>query len=336
MIAVIARATRWEWFKLRRRAMPWILLVILLLFSQLGVWASFVGYRALEGGGELLISAPVQAGQTGQTGRPTSVRCVDVLAEPPNVPGATPAIITGLRAQCDQLATARAQQLPATYERFTLPGSIKQALGTASSIGGILIAVLAASTVGVEYSWGTMRTALVRGTGRWQYLAGKIAVLLLAALGALLVVVIVTSLSSAVASNLAAAPAGFVAPAWGGAFEAIGRAWFGFVPMIALVVMLTVLTSSTATGMAIGIGYLIAEPLILVLLRQLSDRFTGISDYLLAANISGWNGGASLGAAGATVGSMHHLVVLLIYTAVFVGLATWLIESRDVTKATGT
>ncbi|MEI6137290.1 MAG: ABC transporter permease subunit, partial [Chloroflexota bacterium] len=231
MIAMIARATRWEWFKLRRRWMPWILLVILLLFSQLGVWSSFVGYRQLESGGEIISSA------TGQAGRPTTVRCADVLAEPPNMPGAEPAVGAGLRAQCSQLAVQRAQQLPMIYGRFTLPGSITQALGTASAIGGILIAVLAASTVGVEYSWGTMRTALVRGTGRWQYLAGKLAVLLLAALGALVVIAVVTAVSSTIASALTPAPAGFVVPAWSAAFEAVGRAWFGFVPMIALVVM---------------------------------------------------------------------------------------------------
>jgi ABC-type transport system involved in multi-copper enzyme maturation permease subunit len=107
--------------------------------------------------------------------------------------------------------------------------------------------------------------------------------------------------------------------------------------MIALVVLLTVLTTSTATGMAIGIGYNIAEPIIVALVKQLSNRIGGISDYLLASNINGWNGARGLGNTNtATVGSMHHFAVLLVYIAVFVATAVWLIQSRDVTKATGT
>jgi ABC-2 type transport system permease protein len=46
MIAILTVA-RWEWFKLRRRWLPWILLAILVLFSQLGPWGGFFAYRNL-------------------------------------------------------------------------------------------------------------------------------------------------------------------------------------------------------------------------------------------------------------------------------------------------
>ena len=331
MIGRIAGLTRGEWFKLRRRWMPWILLVILLLFSQLGIWGAYFNYGQVSRGGEVLISTP------GQAGPPQRISCAEILAQPPTLPaGVDAAVVAGLRAQCGQLSAERVTLQSRIYANFTLPGSIQQALGVASSMGTILIAVLAASTVGVEYGWGTMRTTLVRGTGRWQYLAGKLSMLMLVAFGALVVVVGVSAVSSVVAAGLVAPPPGFVAPAVGTAFEALGRAWFGMVPMIALVAMLTVLTASTATGMAIGIGYSIAEPLIMVLLGQLSDRFKGVSDYLLAANISAWNGGEGFGATASSLTSMHHFVVLLAYTVAFVGITAWLIESRDIAKATGT
>ncbi len=333
---IVARSTAWEWFKLRRRWMPWILLIVVVLFSQLGVWPAYFGYNELGRGGQVTMVSSGQFGGPGEQ-RPISVECADVMAEPPRVADLDPALVPGLRVQCAEVTKRAAEQLPIAYANFTLPGSIGQAMTTASALGSILIAVLAASTVGVEYSWGTLRTVLVRGTGRWQYLAGKIAVLLLAALAALIVVVGVTAVSSLVAQSLVEAPAGYVAPGWGDALGAIGRAWFGFVPMIALVVLLTVLTSSTAMGMAIGIGYTIAEPLIMLLVGQLSDRVTVVTDYLLAANINGWTGGgaAAFGAAGG-LSSLHHFIVLSLYTVVFVALAAWLIESRDVTKATGT
>jgi len=331
MIATVARLTRWEWFKLRKRWMPWILLVLLVLFSQIGIVGSYFNYRSVSDGGQI----PLGQGP-GQTEGLRFVQCTDVLANPPVLPeDVNPQVAAGLRAQCEELAVRRTVELAVHYNNLMLPGSITAAVSTASAIGGLLIAVLAASVVGVEYGWGTMRTTLVRGTGRTQYLAGKFAVLLLAAFGALAVVVVGAVIASLVAGMFVSAPPGYVAPAWDASMETLGRAWFGLVPIIALTVMLTVLTSSTATGMAGGIGYTIAEPLILALLGTVSDRFQKAGDYLLAANISGWNGSQGFGAT-SDVGSLHHFVVLVIYTTVFVALSVWLLRSRDVAKATGT
>lgn len=331
MIAAVARLTRWEWFKLRKRWMPWILLLILVLFSQIAIVGSYFSYQSVSSGGQIpLNDAP------GSTEGLRFVQCEDVLANPPVLPtDINPQVAAGLRAQCEERAVRRTVELGVHYGNLTLPGSIGAAVSTASAIGGLLIAVLAASVVGVEYGWGTMRTTLVRGTGRTQYLAGKFAVLLLAAFGALVVVAIGAVIASLVATMLVAAPPGFVAPPWSDSIETLGRAWFGFVPIIALTVMLTVLTSSTATGMAGGIGYTIAEPLILALLGTVSDRFQKAGDYLLAATITAWNGSQGFGAP-SSVGSMHHFVVLMVYTVVFVGLSVWLLRSRDVSKATGT
>jgi ABC-2 type transport system permease protein len=327
----IARLTRWEWFKLRRRWMPWILLLILVVFSQLAIWAVVFQYRSVVNGGNVIVNS-VRRG-----GGPESVSCAKILAEPPVLPeGVDPALVPAFRTQCVEVAKQRDEQLRPIYADISLPGSIKLALST--PIGTILIAVLSASVVGVEYGWGTMRTTLTRGTGRMPYLAGKFAVLLLAALGALLVVAIAAAISSTIASStgIISAPPGFVAATWTTALEAIGRAWFALVPMIALLVMLTVLTASSATSMAIGIGYTIAEPIVLALLRQISERLNGVSDYLLAANISGWSSGSMLVNHNSSVSSLHHFIVLIAYTTVFTIVAFKLITSRDVAKATGT
>jgi hypothetical protein len=328
MIGTIARLTRWEWFKLQHRWMPWILLLLLLLFSQLGVWGSYVNYRQLASGGEVSLGPVGRVGPAAR-GQQRALSCADVLAGTAPVPaGLDPAIVTGLQAQCAQIEAQRTQQLQQMYANFTLPGSVKQSLTTASSIGVILMAVLAASLIGVEYGWGTMRTTLVRGVGRGEYLAGKLSILFLSSLAAMLIAPVLTVVSSTIAQGLVAPPDGFVTPGWTVALEAIGRGWYGMVPTIALVTFATVATSSTAMGMAIGIGYSIAEPLVLALLRQLSDRLDHLGDYLLAANTAAWNGTQGLRAAGTAELSMwHHFIVLT---------ATWLLIRRDVTKATGT
>ena len=36
----VLRLTRWEFFKVRKRWMPWILLGIVVVITQLGLWGS--------------------------------------------------------------------------------------------------------------------------------------------------------------------------------------------------------------------------------------------------------------------------------------------------------
>ena len=48
VIAQVLRLTRWEWFKLRRRWMPWILLVPLVVIPQIWLWGEYFAYRAVN------------------------------------------------------------------------------------------------------------------------------------------------------------------------------------------------------------------------------------------------------------------------------------------------
>ena len=64
MIPRIANLSLWEWFKLRRRWMLWILLVFAILFAQLAVWGSFFSYQNLQStGGEITVPATLQSQQ---------------------------------------------------------------------------------------------------------------------------------------------------------------------------------------------------------------------------------------------------------------------------------
>ena len=45
MFAHVVRLTLWEWYKLRRRWMPWILLAVAIAFMQLGIWLSYGAYH---------------------------------------------------------------------------------------------------------------------------------------------------------------------------------------------------------------------------------------------------------------------------------------------------
>ncbi|MBI4337430.1 MAG: ABC transporter permease subunit [Chloroflexi bacterium] len=351
MITSLANLVRWEWFKLGRRWMPWILLAMLLLLSQLFVWGGFFSYRNMPAtAGDIALT--LGTGVPGERGTGTVVRvtCNDLLAgQVTDLPkDIDPGLVEQLRQRCKQAAEQQETRLREAYASFTLPGSIPGAMGVAQSIGLILIAILAASIVGTEYGWGTLRTVLARGTVRWQYLAAKLALLMLVAAAALLVVLAVTGISSLAAGALAGGAPSGTAPAvgWADAFAALGRAWVALLPYVALAAFITVLTRSSAAGMAVALGYFFAEQIAVSILISVFDWFGTVADYVLGRNITAWMlgsqrdglGGATVGAGvriGEYPGELHGLLVLVAYTLVLAGVAFWLFQRKDIPGASG-
>lgn len=267
------RFMRWEWFKLQRRWMPWILLGLLLLFSQLSVWGSFFSYYSIQGsGGSVTLSAVSDAQGRGEQFQ--RVACNDLLTDPAAaVPeGTSPEVIAGLQGQCRQQVQRLEDQLWRQYQEFTLPGSFSNAFGIAQSIGLVLVAVLTASAIGSDFGLGTLRPILIRGMERLSYLAGKFLLLVAAAAGALLAVGTFTVISSLIAAGVAEPPTG--APpgslGWANAGASLVRNWASFIPYIAFAGTLTILTRSTAAGMAIGLGYYFAEGIVAACLPHFS------------------------------------------------------------------
>lgn len=201
----------------------------------------------------------------------------------------------------------------------------------------ILIAILTASTIGVDYGAGTLRSVLTQGTGRWPYLAAKLLTLaVLTALG-LLVAVVSVAVGSAIANAIGgAAPATIASAAtWPEAGLALWKAWVSILPYIALTALVTIFARSSAAGMAIGLGYYFGEQLAVVLLSSLFSGFQNVADYLLVRNISGWTGSALVGSAAALPDELRAVVVLTIYTLAFAGVAFSLFERRDVQGPAG-
>ncbi len=338
MIANIGNLAIWEWFKLRRRWMLWILLLFALLFAQLAVWGAFFSYNGVkETGGELTVPASLQQ----QQGRiPRTVRCNDLLSgdtarQPTDL---DTQVVAGLRAQCQQQAAALPARLARGYSNFTLPGSIPSALGTVQTLGLILMAILTASAIGIDYGAGTLRSVLTQGTGRWPYLAAKLITLALLALLGLVVAVASVAVSSTVASGLAgAAPAtAGIAATWSDAGIALLKAWVSLLPYIALTAFVTVVARSSAAGMAIGLGYYFFEQLIVALFSNLFSWFQNVADFFLVRNISAWTGAAGgFPGTAALPDATQAIIVLGVYTLVLGGVAFWLFERRDVQGATG-
>ena len=339
----VAKLAQWEWFKLQRRWMPWILLGILLLFSQLVVWGRFFSYNNLQD--HLQDSGIVVplfgTGDPGPQGRlqVISIASCNVLETDPSaiLPVGTPSkVVADLLTRCQQLQA----QLQRQYEGFTLPGSLPSAFEIARAIGLILFAILTASAIGSDYGLGTLRPILTRGVGRLPYLAGKFLMLIGAAAGALIVVGIATAVSSLIATGITETPAGGAAAAttWADAGIAIGKTWISLIPYIALTATVTIWMRSAAAGMGIGLGYYFAEGLLTALLSTLFDWFRTIDDYLLIRNIDAFADGSlsfGSGSINSAIGVGQAAIILALYTVALAGIAIRLFRQRDVTGASG-
>src|SRR5205085_4241221 len=225
VIANIANLSLWEWFKLRRRWMLWVLLVFAILFAQLAVWGQFFSYRNLQStGGELTVPASLQQ----QQGRaPRTVACNDLLSgdaarQPADL---DVQVVAGLAAQCRQQQATLPARLARAYQGFTLPGSVSTALGIVQTLALILIAILTASAIGIDYGAGTLRSVLTQGVGRWPYLSAKLFTLVVLAGLGLIVATVSIAISSIVAERLVAAPVSASNVAWATAGIALWKAW---------------------------------------------------------------------------------------------------------------
>jgi ABC-type transport system involved in multi-copper enzyme maturation permease subunit len=328
----------WERFKLQRRWMPWIILALLLFFSQMVIFSNYNVYQSTK---DDLSQSSMGFGYLGQS---YDINCQEVIEGkvfnlPPDAPAGILQTVKQFYQDCEQEYEQKQEQIEQQRAVFTLPGSIPPALGMAQSMGIILFAILTASVFGTESGWGTIRLVLAVGTRRWHYLFGKLALLALAALGSLVLVVLFTIVSSLIVAKLTGSVEfGFLNSGFlGDVLADVGRSWFAMWPYIALAALFTVLSRSSAAGIALAIGYYFIEAIVVAQLLAF-DWFQTVADYLLGRNVTAWMTGMSgygqglfINTSGELPGQLHAALVLVVYILVLSGLALWLFQRRDIT-----
>ena len=352
LIAHVLRLTKWEWFKLQRRWMPWILLAIAVLLSQLGFWANYAAYHN-DTVQEVLGGSFNTYGQSWEEeGRiiAVDVSCADIANDrmPPEFNQLTEEQQRDFRKRVDEWyeggACESTQPADEFRKGFTLPDSITGTIGGFSSIGPLLIMILAASVMGSEYGWGTLRNVLTRGTGRWQLLSAKLLLLLRLCSDVLIILAVFAVVSSLIATVIPPDETGGLADSgkWLDIVTEYLKIVYSLVPFIALSVFLTVLTSSTAVGVAVSIGYYFVESIVSPLLK-LNDTLANVTDYLLIASVNTWtavsfvqvevsSGGAPVER---TSDALQAFLVIFVYTAALLAAAFWLFMRRDIAGARG-
>ena len=351
MIVDVARLAVWEWYKLQRRWMPWVLLGVAVLLTQLMLWLGYSAYH-----NETL--QQVFSGSSSSFGYSTevdgevvevSVSCIDL------VNGRMPANI-------DQLPEDERQNFLADMERFraescvgtearetfravfVMPDAITGTVQAAMFVAPILIMILAVSSIGSEYGLGTLRTTLTRGTGRWQLMSSRLILLVLVAAGGLLAVAAAAAAASVVAAIVPPGEDGGIADSgrWSEAAIMFGKAVYALAPYIALGLFLAVLTQSTGTGLAVSLGYYMVELIVVPIIGNY-ERVEWVRDLVLGHNVNEWLQVAFVEVdldagdleAASQADPLQAFLVILAYTIVLAGAAYWLFQRRDVSGAKG-
>lgn len=355
MITAVLRLTHWELFKFRRRWIPWVLLAITAAISQLFLWGFFIAYQNddITTG----FSAGMSVNQEDGSSKFFDFACVEILDEgtmqsfvasvPEDQRENALRFVESSREECEEIESNQDQLRDWSREIFVLPASLSNGLGFIQNIAVFAITVLAVASMGVEYGWGTLRTALTRGTGRWQFLAAKALSLALVGVAGLLILSLALIASSLLAAWLTLGDGRGLADfgEWSAAFAIFGKLVYALLPYVALGLFLTVLTSSSGPAVSLGMGYIVVELILVNVLSNLFDWFGTVSDYMLGPNITAWmvHEGARVTVGDSTIigsstdlpGTLHASLVLAAYIVILFALALWLFHRKDIAGAKG-
>ena len=354
MILQVLRLTRWEWFKLLRRWMPWILVAIAAALCQVYLWSMFYSYVDRPSPGEDFFYFRGSDENGERTVIPVS--CDDVWED---TAGAKLARVPEEHRE-DALETLRFMRedyCPAKLQAeiqfkeegrlpFVLPSSLAEGIGFAQVIGAVLVVILASSSMGVEYGWGTLRASLTRGIGRWQYLGSKALSLLLLSGAGLVIAGLTVAASSLVAASLTLEDGRGLADAgeWSSVVVMFGKAVYGFAPYVVLGLFLSVLTSSSSMGISIGLAYVFAEVVLINILSGLFDWSGNVTDFMLGTQVASWMTEAGVGTTGPEgsifgavefTSQAHAFIVVTAYIVIAGAAALWLFQRKDIGGARG-
>ena len=346
LIRQVLLLTKWEWYKIRRLRMPWILLAIAVLVSQLGIWVDYAAYHN-DTVQEVLSGGSTTVGTTYELdGRAVSleVSCEDIVNDrmPPEIDQLPEEQRRDFLEKVEEVfggGTCDNYMAADEFRKgFTLPDSITGSITRFASLGPIaigplLIMILAASLLGAEYGWGTLRTVLAGGVGRGRFLSAKLLLLLRLCSDALVIISVIAVVSSLAVAFIPPDEAGGLADSgkWSDVVIIFFKALYGFLPFIALSVLATVLTSSRGVGIVLGIGYFVVESVIAPLL-QLNDTLGNVTDYLLIQSFRSWTAAPGVEE---TSDLVLAFVVILAYTALFIAATAWIFRRRDIAGAMG-
>jgi ABC-2 type transport system permease protein len=211
-------------------------------------------------------------------------------------------------------------------------------VGLVAGLGSVMLIVFAASHMGTEFGWGTLRTQLASGLSRRAFLATKLGSLALFALAFTVLGILATVAASFLVSTQAGYDTGgfdlakVVSAGW--------RTGYSFIPYLALASLIALWSRSSGAGIAAGLVIYFAESLVTGLLISFNRDFATIANLGLARNVQSLSrisvtvaGTNSSNSAATLPDPTQAAVVLAVWTVVFIALAVWRLRTRDITLA---
>jgi ABC-type transport system involved in multi-copper enzyme maturation permease subunit len=324
-VSVLLRLIGMELYKLRRRTMSKVLISITIVIAILiFLLFSLNTFFVLNAPTESFVP-PCQPSSGSSQGQPQ--------------PNCTPP-------SAAQVAHFREDALRSASEPLRLPTSLNIAVQFALSAGTILIIILIGATAGGEFSIGTVRLMYTRGPTRSQFLLAKVGVAAVcAAIG-----ILTMSILGIVTGQALNALSGIAQD-----FDFLSAGWVAHTMLYLLIAMLDwfifatiaiffgTLGRSTVAGIVGALTWLFIEPIVGGILKLVGtfsqgpfgDFLKTIPDYFIGNNTGALlqnQGQYIFGGSGSSLSDLHAFIVLAVYMVVFVGLAWWINDRRDVTN----
>jgi ABC-2 type transport system permease protein len=226
-------------------------------------------------------------------------------------------------------------------KNLTLPGIIPWFGQTLYIFASIMLVILAASTIGSEYSWGTLRPFLATGMPRVRFLAAKLLALALVALAFTALPLLLCALLAVPIAILNDRPAlGFtIDAAWLLDLAAIiGRCYLAILTPALIAFMIGLAGRSQAAGIGAALGLQISELVVSTALLSLNlDWATTVVNFLPGQNSLTLVGNyASFGSPvnpPDIPGEWRIIATLCAYATVCLAIAFVLFRQRDIRGA---
>jgi len=232
-------------------------------------------------------------------------------------------------------------------QAFVLPWSLTSSLNTIQSLGSILLGIVAASLVGTEYSWGTVRSCLVRGQTRSRYLLTKLLGLATVGLALLAAAFAVALIFTVITTHLAGQPITLDVPDGPSLPEVplmFLRSAFSVLPYALLAFLLAELFHSTAAGVGGGLVYVFVEGILLAILGNIGGVAADMRLFLVGHDVSGVMELNRIGSESVYAGfvlrpqpeasdllpPVQAAAAVAAYCLFLAGTALWLFQRRDV------
>jgi ABC-2 type transport system permease protein len=197
----------------------------------------------------------------------------------------------------------------------------------------LISVVLASSSIATEYGWGTIRAMLAKTEGRWAFLSAKFL-----AVVTFIAVASVFGVGSALAGSAAVTAIGGLDRSLGDDFAirvlgAAVRNMLVVLPYVTLAFLASLWFRATAAGVALVIVAFYTDVLLTPLTRAGEALSWFPEDALIYRNIQAVLDANALERATDLPDAWQAAAVLAVFSAVFLALAFWRFETRDVSAA---